>query len=194
MGISQQLAASRLIQPGVCTSSTRPASPYEGQCIYETDTDKMLIYDGSAWYPPKNTAWGVLGRHELTTAFSTSSPHTTYQDEGLSVSVTYGPNRLLRATLLIRPYTNGGTNFVLYKVLRGSTAVTSWGFGLPDISNGEAPNKTVSYVFAGPSTAGTETFKVQICGTPNNTQVTSYGQPTTSDGPRQLVIEDIGPA
>ena len=49
MGISQQLAASRLIQPGVCTSSTRPASPYEGQCIYETDTDRMYVWDGSAW-------------------------------------------------------------------------------------------------------------------------------------------------
>jgi hypothetical protein len=101
---------------------------------------------------------------------------------------------LLRATLLVRPYTNGGTNFVNYKLIRGSTAVTIWGFGYPDISNSEAPAKTITYTFAGPSTAGTETFKVQIAGTPNNTQVTSYGQPTTNDGPRQLVIEDVGPA
>lgn len=33
----------------VVTSSTRPASPGEGQCIYETDTDKFLIYNGAAW-------------------------------------------------------------------------------------------------------------------------------------------------
>lgn len=32
-----------------CTSSTRPASPVEGQVIYETDTDKFYAYDGSAW-------------------------------------------------------------------------------------------------------------------------------------------------
>jgi len=194
MGISQQLAASRLIQPGVCTSSTRPASPYEGQCIYETDTDKLLVYNGSAWYPPTNQPWGVLGSHTLETSFYTSSPHTTLQDEGLSVSVSYGPSRKLRATLLIRPYANGGANYMNFKLLRGSTAVCTWGFGLPDISADSAPHKTISYIFTGPSTAGTETFKVQIAAAPNNTQVCSYGQPTTSDGPRQLVIEDIGPA
>jgi len=32
-----------------CTSSTRPASPSEGMTIYETDTDALLTYSGSAW-------------------------------------------------------------------------------------------------------------------------------------------------
>ena len=36
-------------RPGVCTSSTRPTAPYEGQQIYETDTDKTLVWTGSAW-------------------------------------------------------------------------------------------------------------------------------------------------
>jgi hypothetical protein len=31
------------------TSSTRPSSPWEGQTIYETDTDLMYVYGGSAW-------------------------------------------------------------------------------------------------------------------------------------------------
>lgn len=33
----------------VVTSSTRPSSPYEGQIIYETDTNRLLIWDNSAW-------------------------------------------------------------------------------------------------------------------------------------------------
>lgn len=33
----------------VCTSTTRPATPFEGQQIYETDTDRLLTYNGSAW-------------------------------------------------------------------------------------------------------------------------------------------------
>lgn len=33
----------------ICTSSTRPASPFEGQTIYETDTKKEFTYTGSAW-------------------------------------------------------------------------------------------------------------------------------------------------
>lgn len=31
------------------TSVTRPASPVEGQMIYETDTDRFVAYDGAAW-------------------------------------------------------------------------------------------------------------------------------------------------
>ena len=33
----------------ICTSSTRPSAPYEGIKIYETDTDRELVYDSSAW-------------------------------------------------------------------------------------------------------------------------------------------------
>jgi hypothetical protein len=33
----------------VCSSTTRPSSPFEGQQIYETDTNRVLMYDGAAW-------------------------------------------------------------------------------------------------------------------------------------------------
>lgn len=36
-------------KPGVCTSTTRPAAPYEGQLIFETDTDSVAFWDGSYW-------------------------------------------------------------------------------------------------------------------------------------------------
>lgn len=49
MPISSNLGYSAIAKPGVCTSSTRPASPYEGQYIYETDTDKTWFWNGSAW-------------------------------------------------------------------------------------------------------------------------------------------------
>jgi hypothetical protein len=32
-----------------CTSGTRPSSPNEGMFVYETDTDKMSFYNGTAW-------------------------------------------------------------------------------------------------------------------------------------------------
>lgn len=31
------------------TSGARPATPAEGMVIYETDTDRVMVYDGSAW-------------------------------------------------------------------------------------------------------------------------------------------------
>lgn len=33
----------------VCTSGTRPSSPTEGRVIFETDTDRLMIYDGTTW-------------------------------------------------------------------------------------------------------------------------------------------------
>ena len=37
------------VRPGVCTSTTRPTTPYNGQVIYETDTGRALVWDGTAW-------------------------------------------------------------------------------------------------------------------------------------------------
>jgi len=37
------------LKPGVCTSTTRPASPFDGQVIYETDTDRAMVWNNSAW-------------------------------------------------------------------------------------------------------------------------------------------------
>lgn len=33
----------------ICTASTRPSTPVDGQVIYETDTDRILVYNGTAW-------------------------------------------------------------------------------------------------------------------------------------------------
>lgn len=33
----------------VCTSTTRPSSPFDGQTIYETNTDNYMTWNGSAW-------------------------------------------------------------------------------------------------------------------------------------------------
>jgi len=49
MPLSSVIGSSSIMQPGVCTSTTRPASPYDGQVIYETDTDKTLVWNGTGW-------------------------------------------------------------------------------------------------------------------------------------------------
>lgn len=36
----------------VCTSGTRPASPSQGMTIYETDTDRQAVHNGTDWVYP----------------------------------------------------------------------------------------------------------------------------------------------
>jgi RNase P/RNase MRP subunit p29 len=37
------------LRTGVCLSTDRPQNPYNGQVIYETDTNRTLVWDNSAW-------------------------------------------------------------------------------------------------------------------------------------------------
>jgi hypothetical protein len=91
MPITNYLPSSRLIQPGVCTSSTRPASPFEGQAIYETDTKNTLTYNGSAWV--------CTTPQSATNNGSSSRSSTAYGDLGAgagpSVSIQTGPKALV---------------------------------------------------------------------------------------------------
>jgi hypothetical protein len=73
MGITQQIGASSLIKPGVIdNTAARPASPYEGQVIFQKDTDQLLVWNGTAWVIPNSPAQNPTGL-EYITQFSTSS-------------------------------------------------------------------------------------------------------------------------
>jgi hypothetical protein len=57
------------LRTGVCTSTNRPTTPYEGQVIYETDTDLTYIYNGTAWQQVSGgTAVGNSGLVYVTSA------------------------------------------------------------------------------------------------------------------------------
>lgn len=60
-------ATTRGLRPGVCTSTTRPTSPFDGQVIYETDTDTTRVWDG--------TTWDVIGVGVFTSTTRPSSPY-----------------------------------------------------------------------------------------------------------------------
>jgi hypothetical protein len=61
----------------VCTSGTRPASPAEGQTIYETDTDRQLVWNGSAWVAPSVTYRPPMCRVKQTSGASISDATNT---------------------------------------------------------------------------------------------------------------------
>ena len=42
-------ATNQGLRPGVCTSTSRPSTPFDGMMIYETDTNLVLVWDNAAW-------------------------------------------------------------------------------------------------------------------------------------------------
>jgi hypothetical protein len=61
----------------VCTSATRPGSPATGQVIYETDTDSLLVWNGSAWivFGDEQLLWldtanGRIGINDTTPSYA----------------------------------------------------------------------------------------------------------------------------
>ncbi len=111
MGLSNYLPSSRLIQPGVCTSTTRPASPFEGQVIYETDTNLSYFYDGSAW---QLYGQQIAGKHQLTSAASSLSvtlPSTITNGYNLRIVASVRHNSSVSIDLGLRFNSDSGTNY-----------------------------------------------------------------------------------
>ena len=79
MPLSSVVGAQSVIKPGVCTSSTRPASPYHGQVIYETDTNSMKVWNG--------TFWNGVGRVRNVAAFTASGTWTV--PAGVTYAIAY---------------------------------------------------------------------------------------------------------
>lgn len=76
----------------ILTSATRPSNPYEGQFIFETDTNKLVGYGGVDWAP--RDAGGQLGYAQVV---ANQTPVTAEIDlTGLSVAVTVGTGRRIK--------------------------------------------------------------------------------------------------
>ena len=101
------------LRPGVCTSSTRPTSPYVGQVILETDTGNLLEYYGSTtgWAMPWNLPWGQVSRYVES---GSTSPSITTTTSTMLTSASFTPlaNRLYRVTSTWAAYSAGGGNVV----------------------------------------------------------------------------------
>jgi hypothetical protein len=87
-------ATSKGLKNGVCTSTNRPANPYDGMMIYETDTDKVAVYDVNAWVYKTGTAAPITGYKLNVTATATTSITISTATTILSGSATIVPGRL----------------------------------------------------------------------------------------------------
>ena len=87
------------LRTGVCTSSSRPTTPYNGQTIYETDTNRTLAWNGSAW-------------------IITNSPYTNHAASQIFTGFTKG-----NATIVSRYVKEGNIVHFWGRCTLGSTSV-----------------------------------------------------------------------
>ena len=128
MPLSSVLGAQSLVRPGVCTSTTRPASPFEGQVIYATDTDLLLAYNGSAWRgfaevgaSVNSSILQVVAATKTDTFTTTSGSFTDVT--GLSVSITpYATTSKILVLATLNVFAGNGGYFHA-RVMRGSTPI-----------------------------------------------------------------------
>lgn len=130
MGISAGQGVPSL-RPGVCTSTTRPTNPFEGQMIYETDTDMLALWNGSAWRyiaatTPTNGSVLQVVSQTYDTAASASLTSSPSDISGMSVSITpkSTSSKVLVSTVL-NVSADVSVNNVALRMMRDSTVIFS---------------------------------------------------------------------
>lgn len=197
MSFSAILGASSAIRPGVVTSSTRPSVPFDGQLIYETDTDKLLVYNGSSW-----ATAGISGNIQTVTktdSFSTTS--TSFVDiTGLSVSIT--PTSSASRILVLFSLAGSGstTNDVYANLVRGSTAIAQSTSGTSANStfymfrSSASALLTWSSIFIdSPASASSTTYKMQLRAGSDTAYVNRRGSDTNIGSVSTITLIEIAP-
>jgi len=165
------------LKTGVCTSTTRPSGPYEGQMIYETDTDMVAIWNGTAWrYLAATTATSgsvlqVVSATKTDAQALTPTAYVYNNISGLSVSIT---PKSTSSKIMIFSTVNGmsavGANDAFLRFARDGSGIgvgdaagsrTTVGGTLNKLSGGSMFNCSMSYMDS-PASTSALTYSSQI--------------------------------
>lgn len=176
-------------RPGVCTSTTRPTAPFEGQTIYETDTDMLAIWNGTAWrYIAATTPTNGTVLQVVATTYATqvNTSTTTYADTGLSGTIT--PKSSSSKILVMinqSTYKNNANseNRVNLRLLRDATTLISSFSGGLHLYNASAINNSayasVQYLDS-PASTSALVYKTQFMNPNGTAQVSCQPDNATS--------------
>jgi hypothetical protein len=194
MPLSSVVGAQSIIKPGVCTSSTRPASPFEGQMIYETDTDKVLVWNGTDWYANWNLPWGMVARATSSTDYTltTSAAIAT----GMTVTFTAIANRYYKITYMepqcqTSTVADKDTNIQI-RVTNAAGTLLNQGY-IRTETGSQTDTGTITLVSTSTFSAGSTTI-VGCAKTGSTSGAPVLGRGASTAGPALLLVEDIGPA
>jgi hypothetical protein len=138
MGISQQIGASSLIKAGVIeNTANRPASPYEGQVIFQKDTDQLLVWNGTAWVIPNSPAQNPSGLEYITGG--SFSAVTEILVDSVFTS-TYRNYRIVFDAL-----SSAGAGLFTFQVrAAGSTILANYNYSALDINGGSLSGRVAA--------------------------------------------------
>lgn len=168
----------------ILSSGSRPSDPYEGQFIFEMDTNKLYAYGGVDWAP--RDAGGQLGYAEIVANTAQVSAETDIP--GLSVAVTVGTGRRILITGHIgfdRTVIDGLTRL---RIKEGATDLQNKDANTTTAGNGSAE---VTALYVTTPSAGAHTYKLSLA------VVTGTGTTRVVAGatlPSFILVEDIGAA
>jgi hypothetical protein len=178
----------------VCTAGTRPASPIEGMTIYETDTDKLLIYTTATtlWQQPWNMPWGLV----LTNSSQPGLKSTVNSASFTVLSDILGPDnwtlvknrRYKLSASLSLGQTGSGTSDHFVTICKGdntilaSTAQSSAGSGITV--------QHTLFTYFDCTVTGTQALKIRASNDGNFAMYMNGVSPYNA----YLIVEDIGPS
>lgn len=167
----------------VLTSGTRPAVPYEGQFIYETNTNKLVGFGGVDWAP--RDAGGQIAYAQVTAGNSGAGVILV-----ATVAATVSTGRRVRVSGQIRQHThsvvNGRTTLIVREDGADRSAVLV--IGHPTVAGNATMGGSVSWI--GTPTAGVHTYSIHMA--PQDAGTISFF--ADASNPAFVLVEDIGAA
>jgi hypothetical protein len=168
----------------VCSSTSRPtgAALFNGLAIYETDTNKFLIWNGIRWDPPWNTSWGVMAISLYTNTLALPTGTNLITLSNIPVIA----NRRLRLTAGGLFYSSAVGDVFQNVIMQDGAQIARGLVHVYDVNTGLSSMATA---FTTPN-AGNHTFLVRVDRPVGTGQVTISAN---ANEPWHLLLEDIGP-
>lgn len=152
--------------------------------IYETDTDKVLVWNGSAWYPNWNTAWGIQAQVVNSSSSSTSISGTTTLLTAPSFTAVANRQYLITSSWTMYGGTAGQ---VLDFDIRNGGTVLNRSYWYMAVSGTQMSGSMQAYTTL---SAGSTTITL-VAFQESGSAATFWNNGTTRNN---LVVTDVGPA
>jgi hypothetical protein len=135
-----------------------------------------------------NFPFGVCGVQTLTTQFTTSDPHTTAQDTGMTLTINEIAGRRYLITAQGNCFPSGGLQSIRISIRRAGTDIKVATYSSAVLDTNVGYTYVLPQIFTA-TTTGSATYTVQMRALTNNTAVADFGSATST---RQFLIQDIG--